>query len=315
MAVPPVQTFFIWPAERLKDKRRYIVALRDLRSATRTNDEGDPLLIAPPEGFRILRDDEPTMKPDLRQRKHHFAERKIFETLLNSTWIRSKGEVQLAWDFSTASLESTTEHLRFMRDDAFRRVRKESNYRYTVKRVYDEHSNHIYRKVIGTFRSPLYLYTDRPTPRSTLARNYSGSTFIQQLRPVFQKWVDVPFSIWIPRRAVEPVPVKVKGGNGTLEWDASGVGQATLVQHGHGLFQDRDEGGVPFLQEWANADNFVVLASDWWGLQVNSSSSSPPPLYLSHTHTTFTFTHFYFLLIMIETRSTHHRQHHRHRPE
>ena len=50
------ETLMIHPARRLKSSHRYIVALRNLRSKTRCHDDGTPVLLEAPEGFRVVRD-------------------------------------------------------------------------------------------------------------------------------------------------------------------------------------------------------------------------------------------------------------------
>jgi hypothetical protein len=207
--------------------------------------------------------DLPSSSPELEARRQQFKQRGILEVL--DRHVMSRSELILAWDFTTSSLEATTEHLRFMRDDGLTRVSAAPSY--TVDRVTDDYSPTIYRRVDGTFQAPLYLNTEKPVVKARLVRNWTAPTFVERLRPQFQKLVDVPFSMWIPRRAVQPVALK----NGSM--DASGIGKASILQYGHGLFQSLHEGDGIFLHQLANDNNHVIVATDWWGLQQADTST------------------------------------------
>ena len=174
-------------------------------------------------------------------RKQDFQRGRIFE-ILDPHVLTDRSEWVLAWDFSTASLAATTEHLRFMRDDAFRRL-EEINYEYTVDFVFDDYNENIYRKVEGTIKAPLYLATPYPSSKSRLVRNDKAATYLERQRPVFQGWFDVPFIIWIPQKAVK------KGG-------------ASLVHYGHGLFQSREEAHAAYMQTMSEENNFAYVAGD-----------------------------------------------------
>ena len=55
----------------------------------------------------------------------------------------TRGSLQLAWDFSTASEQCLTDRLLHMRDDAMKRIGDKGEYR--VVRVQDNYSENIFR--------------------------------------------------------------------------------------------------------------------------------------------------------------------------
>ena len=101
----------IWPARQLAFNRRYIVAVRGLVTA-------NGLAVPPSAAFRALRDGEPSDDPAIENRRALFAD--IFAVLAAAGI--AQPSLQLAWDFSTASLEATTGWLVAMRDDAAARI-------------------------------------------------------------------------------------------------------------------------------------------------------------------------------------------------
>lgn len=74
-----------------------------------------------------------------------------------------------------------------MRDDGSRRV-KESGFQYTVTSTVDNVSDKIFRKIDGTFKSPLYLTTINASPKSQLVRPKLNMniSYVEELRPIFQ---------------------------------------------------------------------------------------------------------------------------------
>lgn len=83
------------PAVPMRHATTYVVGIRGL-----VDDAGDP--IAPPPGFRVLRDGEPTADPDLLRQVDRY-EAVVFPTLEQAGVDR--GELQLAWSFTTTSVE------------------------------------------------------------------------------------------------------------------------------------------------------------------------------------------------------------------
>lgn len=244
------QNLILWPHRRLKNNRRYIIAIRNIRSRNRKDRSGQPELLDAPFGFQIIRDDLPSESDIIAQRKQHFKERRIFEILENYGYVKDKSSLYLAWDFTTASLMSGTEHLRFMRDEGLKILEKETSYGYNIKKVEENVSKYIYRKIEGTFSAPLYLETEKPSINSKLRRRprNEANSYIEEIRPIFNRLTDVPFTIYIP-------------------WSAVTKRNASIIQYGHGLFGSQDEARLVYLHKIVNIQNSVLIAADWWGLQ------------------------------------------------
>ncbi|MGB5548767.1 MAG: hypothetical protein WBM74_19450, partial [Polyangiales bacterium] len=96
------------PVVRLKDNARYIVAFRNV-----TNSDG--AVIEASEPFAALRDGTASEDESVEARRALYED--IFEKIEAKGW--SRDEVQIAWDFNTASDENNTRWLLHMRDTAF----------------------------------------------------------------------------------------------------------------------------------------------------------------------------------------------------
>jgi hypothetical protein len=71
----------------------------------------------------------------------------------------SRGNLLLAWDFTTASRESSTNKLITMRDDAFKRV-SSTGVQWQITKVAENVSNYIARQVNGIVMVPFYANKD-----------------------------------------------------------------------------------------------------------------------------------------------------------
>ena len=98
----------IKPAENFEEKTRYVIALRNL-----TDKDGTAL--AAPNAFRYYRDQIKSNQSEINQRRAHFES--IFKTL--KTAGIKRGDLYLAWDFTTASNENNYKRALSMRDRAF----------------------------------------------------------------------------------------------------------------------------------------------------------------------------------------------------
>ncbi len=96
------------PAIRLNDATRYIVAIRNVRGRRRRARSALPWL-------QGIADDEPSEDAVIESRRAHFEE--IFATLESAGIARE--DLQIAWDFTTASRENNTSAMLHIRDDAF----------------------------------------------------------------------------------------------------------------------------------------------------------------------------------------------------
>ena len=101
------RALMVRPAIRLEDATRYIVAIRGV-----LDDMGTP--IAPSAGFQELRDDTPSDDLVIESRRVHFED--VFSRLGIAGIDRE--DLQLAWDFTTASRKNNTDWMVHIRDDA-----------------------------------------------------------------------------------------------------------------------------------------------------------------------------------------------------
>lgn len=96
------------PSENYAENTRYVVALRNL-----TDKDGKAL--AAPDGFRYYRDQVNSNRPVVENRRKHFEG--IFK-ILKKAGIK-RGDLYLAWDFTTASNENNYKRALSMRNRAF----------------------------------------------------------------------------------------------------------------------------------------------------------------------------------------------------
>ena len=108
---PERTALLIHPAKNFAAAHRYVVALRDLRTAS------NKLIPAPP-GFRYYRDDIPSGKAVINRQRERFDS--IFETLREAGIARRS--LYLAWDFTVASDLNIAGRMLFMRNQAFRQL-------------------------------------------------------------------------------------------------------------------------------------------------------------------------------------------------
>lgn len=187
------QALMLRPAVRLEDATRYIVAIRRV-----VDTEGDTLPAS--LGFVPLRDGIPSDDPAIESRRAHFEE--IFSTLQAAGVERD--DLQLAWDFTTASKANNTQAMVHMRDDAF--TTYPDGVPYTIDVVDDPMEGMACRLEI-TFDMPLYL-TDGETG-SVLNLGADGL-------PVQNGTFPYSASMFVPEAAqVAPAPL-VAVGHGQL---------------------------------------------------------------------------------------------------
>jgi hypothetical protein len=138
------QALMLRPAIRLEDATRYIVAIRGVVDATGS-------ALPPSLEFLALRDRMPSQDPIIQSRRGHFEA--LFETLAAQDIARA--DLQLAWDFTTASRENNTRAMVHIRDDALARF--PSGVPYSVE-VRDEGLiDGMACRLEVTFDMPLYM--------------------------------------------------------------------------------------------------------------------------------------------------------------
>jgi hypothetical protein len=138
------QAMMLRPAIRLDDATRYIVAFRDIV-------DGEGGLVDPSPGFAALRDDEPSDDDVIESRREHFEE--IF-TILGNAGV-ARGDLQIAWDFTTASRENNTSAMVHIRDDAF--ATYPDGVPYTIEVITDTPMEGMACRLEITFDMPLYM--------------------------------------------------------------------------------------------------------------------------------------------------------------
>ena len=142
------------PAGPLDYGHRYLVAYRDLEDAG-----GNTL--QPTEGFVALRDDTRTGDPDLDQRLDTYNDL-VFPALEAEGW--SRAEVQIAWDFVTASFDGISRQGLAARDRAL--AATEDGIAYTVTSVDEAPNESTAFRIKGTFTAPLMTEEDDIEPCS-----------------------------------------------------------------------------------------------------------------------------------------------------
>ena len=219
---------YIRPSKRLKENRRYAVAIRDLQYT-----DGTPVEAG--EVFAALRDGVITDAAQVEARRPGFEE--MF-TALSTAGIVREHLIQ-AWDFHTASGEVIWGDLLDMRDDAMERA-GDDGIACTVTSVQDEYNGEYFRRIDGTVTVPLYMDSEHPPAR--LVRDEDGN-------PVYQGDYEVAFVAYIPRSLAEP-----------------GADPGRLMTYGHGFFGSEDEVGSSWLRGQADDYGFVMVGTDWDGM-------------------------------------------------
>ena len=238
----------IHPAVNFKEKRRYVVALRDLEGASGN-------AIEAPRWFELLRDGGNLPDELDAQRKRY---RSIFRTLRHEGINRDKSLYE-AWNFTVASRRGLSSRLLEIRNDAFsqlgdnnlvnRRVQGGApQFQVTdVENFTPAENPDLMRIVRGTFTVPCFLAEQGCPPGSGF--NYSSS-----------KRDALPDQI--PGNTASPqfvcvVPHVAQGD----------PGRASL--YGHGLLGSADEVDAGNIQDMAAEHNFVFRATDSWGMSEN----------------------------------------------
>jgi hypothetical protein len=218
------RAFIIRPVTRLKDSTRYIVAIRNVVDAS-----GTP--IPPTPVFQALRDGTPSDDPSVANRRALYTD--IFAKLKAANV--SKADLQIAWDFSTASQENNTGRLVKMRDEALAQVGTDGP-AYTITTVTKNPDANTAVEIDGDMTVPLYL--TNPDAGSTMTLDSNNM-------PKQNGTATYPFLVLIPNSATKGTP-------------------GTPMQFGHGLLGDRT--GARSFSKFADQLNFVVIAVDWIGL-------------------------------------------------
>jgi hypothetical protein len=215
------QALMLRPAIRPEDATRYIVAIRNVRDG-----DGEP--VAPSPGFQALRDDVPSGDDIIESRRAHFEE--IFATLEDAGI--SRGDLQVAWDFTTSSRENNTHAMLHIRDDALAKF--PDGVEYTIELKNEDLIEGIACRLEITFDVPLYM-----TEGETGGLLNLGDDGLPEQNGTFKY------------AAAMIVPVSAQ------------TEPASLVEFGHGQLGAKEQ--VLGFQEIAAQGNFATFGLDWKG--------------------------------------------------
>ncbi|MBL9022380.1 MAG: hypothetical protein JNL21_09270 [Myxococcales bacterium] len=224
--VPDRQALIIRPLDRLEPGHRYVVGLRGLTKA-------DGTVMDVPAGFASLRDDGGSRHPALQALSQRY-EGDVFPVLEAAGVPR--GELLLAWDFTTRSEAYATTDLLGVRDDLLARAASLPPPVVVSEEI--DPSPHVARRIEMTMTVPLYVDSAKPGAKLVGPAGQSSGT------------AEVPITVWIPPSVEDRMP---------------GDPPARLLQFGHGFFGDRSECD-DFPAQLADEEGFVVVAADWWGM-------------------------------------------------
>lgn len=227
------RALLVRPVVRLRDGARYIVAIRSV-----VDGEGDAL--PPTDAFRAIRDDIATSDDRIEGRRALYDD--IFQQL-DAVGV-DRDDLQIAWDYTTASREDHVTRLLHMRDAALEAVGEEGS-SYQIDSVVDDPNPMIARRIEGHFSVPLFL--DDPGPGGGLV--YGADDL-----PEIQGTADYPFIVQIPNSAV---------GN-----------TAGLLQNGHGLLGSRYEGQNGCFAKMGEQGRYVTIAVDMVGMASDDEATA-----------------------------------------
>jgi hypothetical protein len=221
------RTLMLRPAVRLKDSTRYIVAVRHVVDTSGK-------VIAPSPAFQALRDGLSSPDFSVDRRRALYAD--IFSKLAAAGI--DKSDLQIAWDYSTASQINNTQQMIAMRDDALATVGADGP-DYTIESVTENPDPMVRRRIMGLMTVPLYL--SDPNPGGHLMLDANGLP-TKNGTAQFEFEVNIPVSV------------------------ANAASGAALLQNGHGLLGQLTEGQDSYLVQFANDYGYVAFSIDLLGM-------------------------------------------------
>jgi hypothetical protein len=228
----------IHPAKNLREGRRYVVVLRNLRRA-----DGSRIPAAP--AFAALRDGH--------QRNRRYD--RIFRTLRHADVERDRS-LFLAWDFTVASERSLSGRMLHIRDDAFaqlgdrdlsNRAVEGSPPAYRITSVTDftpAQDANIARRIEGEVTVPCYLDQPGCVPGSRFRYERPGDALPAQAPG---NVAQAPFRCDVPRAATPDRPARIS-------------------LYGHGLLGNYTEVSAGNVRRMANEHDIVFCATFWAGM-------------------------------------------------
>lgn len=240
---PDQRLLMIRPAERLKDDTRYIVAIRNVE-----DQNGE--IIQPTRVFKALRDGKLLASGTPAEKWSVYARKALYKEIfaeLDKAGVDRK-DLQVAWDYSTASKDNISRWIVEMRDKALAAVGDDGP-TFKVKQVEDmAGSEELLRRIHLVMTVPLYLTSA---------------------------------SIQYDKKKADRLNLNAAGEleqNGTMDWDVlvlvpksveSGKKHG-LLQNGHGLFGSRFEGQGGYLARAANRNAWIAFSTNLFGFDEDS---------------------------------------------
>ena len=226
------KTLYIRPGVILEPATRYVIGIRGLKDKDNKAFAASPAFAALQAGT--------TAGSVLAPRQARFDE--IFGILKGEGL--AKADLQLAWDFVTASDDAEHAALLKLRDDAFAAVGAKGP-ELTVTEVipYSEKDDaDIALEVTGTMHVPSFLESVNKGDHDVVFLHRGADGL-----PVQNGWVDRPFYLRIPRNALGGKP-------------------QGLVEYGHGLNGHAAEVESGYIGKIANANNLLFFACHMTGM-------------------------------------------------
>ncbi len=232
----------IRPAVRLRDGARYIVAIRSL-----VDDAGQPIPAS--KVFAALRDEDPLADGTEVERWTVYARHDLYEDIFHQLQLAGvdRTELQVAWDYTTASRQNNTENLLTVRDLALDAVGDEGpSYEIVDVQEFPTEADNPYllRRIEVEMTVPLYLTSGETSigpddPAPALFRGDDGA---------------IAQNGTMKARVLIHVPRTVTGGE-----------PHGLLQNGHGLFGDKFEGQTGFFAKTTFRDHYIGFSMNFFG--------------------------------------------------
>ncbi|MBL8741551.1 MAG: hypothetical protein JNK04_10670, partial [Myxococcales bacterium] len=237
----------IRPAARLRDGARYLVAIRDVVDA-------NGVALPPSPVFSALRSGEALTDGSDTDAYSVEARRDLYEDIFGALEAAgvARDDLQIAWDFSTASRESCTSRMLELRDKALAVVGEEGpTFEVLSVEEFPTPADHPYllRRIEVAMTVPLFLTSGAETidldDEPPVLNVDEAGALIQN------GTMTLPVLIHVPRSVETAEP-------------------HGLLQNGHGLFGDRHEGQNSFLAWMANDDHYIPFAMNLFGFDENT---------------------------------------------
>jgi len=243
----------IHPSKALTEGRRYIVALRNLKTAGGT-------VIPPSDVFRAYRDNLTTDNADVEARRSKMDS--IFATLSAAGITRSN--LNLAWDFTVASASSVTGRMLSIRNQAYAQLGDTNLTNGTVEgvspqvtvtqvinlpnKIDDPVNGNEYgaRQVAGTVKVPCFLTSVNCAPGGSFNYGPDGKTPVQS----GTNSIEATFRCIIPRESI----------NGPI---ATGT---RAVMYGHGLFGTANQAWRSNKINYAFDSHLTICGAEFAGM-------------------------------------------------